>query len=236
MSLEQQIAALVGRTGNLLDEVGGKMTQIDASVLAKINELNEWRANARNEYPARNMLNNPAFADTNNDNIPDGWAYSSFNYQNTPAGAATLVGSQMISGSEYPYLVGLGGLKNINLLSAIKAWKLDIKNDGPTQVVARVSTNLTYPVPRDYSGGVLMYIHSFDGVALNNAGVGGGNFYGTFSNYNLAKQDEWQWVSGSLPSYLSSFCINFDVKPGGHFHVYLALPMAVDGVCNRVLL
>jgi hypothetical protein len=52
MSLEQQIATLVGRTANLLDEVAAKMAHIDQRVTQKRDELEAWRGSHLDEHAA----------------------------------------------------------------------------------------------------------------------------------------------------------------------------------------
>lgn len=72
MSLEQQVANLVTASNNLTVEVAGKQAAIDARVAAKITELEAWKAAARNEYPAVNLLANNRFqVDSNSDGFPD---------------------------------------------------------------------------------------------------------------------------------------------------------------------
>lgn len=50
MSLEQQIATLVGSTSGLTQEVANKMGQIDGRVAGKITELEEWRKNTKSSF------------------------------------------------------------------------------------------------------------------------------------------------------------------------------------------
>ncbi|UGA39240.1 hypothetical protein JOS77_06615 [Chromobacterium haemolyticum] len=56
MSLESSIADLVRASTDLTATVRSKSTEIDGKVATKIRELEQWRINARTEYPAINIL------------------------------------------------------------------------------------------------------------------------------------------------------------------------------------
>lgn len=58
MSLEQQVASLVTAANGLTAEVAGKMGQINAVLDAKRQELTQWQAAARGEWPFINLLKN----------------------------------------------------------------------------------------------------------------------------------------------------------------------------------
>ncbi|UGA38918.1 hypothetical protein JOS77_04335 [Chromobacterium haemolyticum] len=234
MSLESGIASLVTASTELTATVRGKTAEIDAKVAAKIAELEQWRVSARSEYPAINILANTGFVDSNNDGVPDGWAYSSFNYNSNPPGAVTLVSSKLVPASDYPSIKGLGAVYADNLLRSVKVWVLELANDASVDVCARVSSKLKYPLPRNYSAGVMMRTDTTSG-AKPNAGVGGGSFYEPTLKYDEAKGG-WQWVTGQVMTFEDAFCVNVIVPAKTRCTWFLALPMAVDGYCDRAIL
>ncbi|AAQ59785.1 hypothetical protein [Chromobacterium violaceum] len=58
MSLESSIADLIRASTDLTGTVRGKSAEIDGKVVAKINEMETWKADARGEYPVINVFEN----------------------------------------------------------------------------------------------------------------------------------------------------------------------------------
>lgn len=76
MSLEQQIATLVGRTANLLDEVAAKMAHIDQRVASKAQEVDAFLRGARGEFPLPPNLISNSFMRQVESGIPVGYSCS----------------------------------------------------------------------------------------------------------------------------------------------------------------
>ncbi|UGA39241.1 hypothetical protein JOS77_06620 [Chromobacterium haemolyticum] len=145
-----------------------------------------------------------------------------------------MVSSKLVAASDYQSIKGLGAVYADNLLRSVKVWVLELANDATVDVCARVSSKLKYPLPRNYSAGVMMRVDVTSG-SKPAAGVGGGSFYEPTLKYDASK-GEWQWISGQVMTYEDAFCVNVIVPAKARCTWYLALPMAVDGYCDRAIL
>jgi hypothetical protein len=62
MSLEQQVAALVSKTGELTERVVTQADRWDKQVRDEIKRLEEWKQKAKEEYPVINLFSNPGLS------------------------------------------------------------------------------------------------------------------------------------------------------------------------------
>ncbi|HUH05772.1 MAG TPA: hypothetical protein VML75_27465 [Kofleriaceae bacterium] len=240
MSLETQIAALVAAANSLTASVSGKMGQIDSRVEAAEVAFNAFKATARGEYPAYNVLPNASFSvDSNADGLPDSWAFTTGNFGGSPdgVGAVTLNSSALEPLTNHQAeILALSKGVTATPLSYLSAVRVSVTGHATNRTWARLQATLLQAFAGLYSGGCFMKISNPN--AIQEAGVGGGGSYQTAgTKYNLAVGG-WQWVSAqrAVGSYFKNHCINFQVKAGMTTDIYIAMPTACDGYLDRPII
>lgn len=240
MSLETQIAALVEAANNLTGNVSGKIAEIDNRMGAAEADVNAFKATARGEYPAYNVLPNASFSvDSNADGLPDSWAFTTGNYGGSADGVGTVTLNSAALESltnHQAEILALNKGVTATPLSYLSALRVSVTGHATNRTWGRMQATLLQAFAGLYSGGCFMKISNPN--AVQEAGVGGGGSYQTAgTKYNL-EVGGWQWVSAqrAVGSYFKNHCINFQVKAGMTTDVYIAMPTACDGYLDRPII